>query len=151
MDVPFDILSKMERFCAFQERSEAEVRKKLNATPLSMAQRDEIVRRLQEDDFLNEKRFVEIFVRSKIKEQWGKYKIKQALFAKGISASITDAALEALDATAYSEMLATCVEKWKRQHTADAHERNKLIRFLLTRGFEMDEILNIVKNNDCNF
>jgi len=142
MDVPADILAKLERFCAFQERSEQEVRKKLCTTPLSAAQRDEIVRRLKEDDFLNETRFVDVFVRSKVKEQWGKYKIKQALFAKGISAQLMDEAMDAIDDELYMEMLRNCIEKWKRMHSADVGCRNKLMRFLLTRGFSTDEILN---------
>lgn len=142
MDVPADILSKMERFCAFQERSEAEVRKKLCASPLSSGQRDEIIRRLKENDFLNEPRFVELFIRSKIKDQWGKYKIRQALLAKGIPIPMVDDGMLAVDDDLYAQMLTNSIEKWKRTHDQDAENRNKLIHYLLSRGFAMDEIIN---------
>lgn len=145
MDVPADILNKLERYCAFQERSEVEVRKKLRDTPLSSGQRDEIIRRLKENDFLNEQRFVEIFVRSKIKDQWGKYKIRQALFAKGIPTPMVDEAMAAVDEDLYAEMLNNCIDKWKRMHPEEAENRNKLMHFLLSRGFATDEIINALR------
>lgn len=145
IDVPADILNKMERYCAFQERSEVEVRKKLCATPLSSAQRDEVVRRLKEGDFLNEQRFVEIFVRSKIKDQWGKYKIGQALYAKGIPTALAEEAIASVDEDLYAEMLGKCIEKWKRLHPEDVENRNKLMHFLLSRGFAAGEIINALR------
>lgn len=145
MDVPADVLNKMERYCAFQERSEVEVRKKLCATPLSSAQRDEIIRRLKENDFLNEARFVEIFTRSKIKDQWGKYKIRQALFEKGIPTSMVDEAMAAIDEELYAEMLNDCIEKWKRLHPEEVENRNKMMHYLLSRGFATDEIIKAIR------
>ena len=38
-------------------------------------------------------------------------------------------------------MLAATVDKWKRLNQADADDRAKLIRALLTKGFEMGEIM----------
>ncbi|MCQ2276971.1 MAG: RecX family transcriptional regulator [Bacteroidales bacterium] len=145
MDVPADILTKLEHFCAFQERCESEVRKKLTTMPCSVAQRDEIIRRLREHDFLNDQRYVETFVRSKIHEQWGKLKIRQALHAKSVDAQLIDEYLEAIDEDDYKKMLGDAIDKWKRQHKADENDKPKLFRYLLTRGFSTSEVMDALK------
>lgn len=141
MDVPGDVLSKMERFCAFQERCEADVRKKLSSFPCSVAQRDAIVQQLIDNDFLNEQRFVEIFVRSKVKECWGKLKIRQALFAKKVAADLVDSQMATIDEEQYQQNLVSVMDKWKRLNPSDVDNRSKLIRTLLTKGYEMGDIL----------
>lgn len=146
MDVPSDILSKLERYCAFQERCEAEVRQKLFSMPISVAQRDEIVRRLKDADFLNEERFVDVFIRSKMRSNhWGKGKIKQALFVKGVCGDLVDSKLNEIDSDEYAQLLHEVIEKWKKQNPADSDNRAKLIRSLISKGFEMGEIMNAVK------
>lgn len=145
MDVPADILTKLEHFCAFQERCESEVRKKLTTMPCSVAQRDEIIRRLREHDFLNDQRYVETFVRSKIHEQWGKLKIRQALHAKSVDAQLIDEYLDAIDEDDYKKMLGDAIDKWKRQHKADENDKPKLFRYLLTRGFSTSEVMDALK------
>jgi len=145
MDLPADILSQLERFCVYQERCEQDVRKKLTATPCSVAQRDALIQHLREFDFLNEERYVDTFVRSKIHEQWGKLKIRQALRAKGIDVQLIEDRFSTIDEDEYRQMLDDTMAKWKRLHSADADNKNKLIRFLLNRGFTMDEVLSAVK------
>lgn len=146
MDVPADILSKLERFCAFQERCEADVRKKLTSLPCSVAQRDEIIRRLREHDFLNDRRFVELFVRSKFHECWGKLKIRQALFAKSIEPTLIDEFVNGIDEAEYAQMIAEVVGKWKRLHADDADDKQKLFRYMLTRGFTIGEVMKAMNN-----
>lgn len=145
MDVPADVLTKLEHFCAFQERCESEVRKKLTTMPCSVAQREEIIRRLREHDFLNDQRYVETFVRSKIHEQWGKLKIRQALHAKSVDAQLIDEYLDAIDEDDYKKMLGDAIDKWKRQHKADENDKPKLFRYLLTRGFSTSEVMDALK------
>lgn len=146
MDVPSEILGKLERYCAYQERCEADVRRKLFSIPCSVAQREEIIRRLKELDFLNETRFVESFVRSKIQEHWGRLKIRQALSLKGIDPMLVSEQLATVNEEEYEQMLATVADKWKHLHAADAQDRSKLIRHLLSKGFEMDLIMKIIRN-----
>lgn len=141
MDIPADILSKLERYCAYQERSEVEVRKKLGSLAVSATMSDEVVRVLKEDDFLNEHRFAEIFIRSKVKEHWGKLKIRQGLYAKGIPADIINEQMEQMDEEAYQEMLRENIDKWKRLNAADVENKPKLIRHMLTKGFSIEEIM----------
>lgn len=144
MDIPAEILSKLERYCAYQERSEVEVRKKLGSLAVSATMSDEVVRVLKEDDFLNEHRFAELFIRSKVKEQWGKLKIRQGLYAKGIPAEIINEQMDLIDEESYREMVRATIEKWKRLNAADADNKPKLIRHMLSKGFAIEEIMSIL-------
>ena len=127
--------------------AEQDVRKKLTATPCSVAQRDAIIEHLREFDFLNEERYVDTFVRSKIREQWGKLKIRQALRVKNIDPKLIDERFADIDEEEYRQMLEETIAKWRRINAGDADNKNKLIRFLLNRGFQMDEVLAAVKQD----
>ena len=142
VEVPSDIMVKMERYCAYQERCEADVRKKMTGLTISSAQREEILRRLKDQSFVDDARFAALFVRGKMrKNQWGRLKIRQGLYAKGVAPAIIDQAIAGIDPDEYTAMLAATVDKWKRLNQADADDRAKLIRALLTKGFEMGEIM----------
>lgn len=147
MDLPAELLSQLERFCVYQERCEQDVRKKLTATPCSVAQRDAIIEHLREFDFLNEERYVDTFVRSKLHEQWGRLKIRQALRVKNIDPKLIDERFADIDEEEYRQMLEETIAKWRRINAGDADNKNKLIRFLLNRGFQMDEVLAAVKQD----
>ena len=98
IDVPSDILVKLERYCAYQERCEADVRKKMVGLAISSAQRDEIMRRLIDQKFVDDARFAALFVRGKMREnQWGRLKIRQGLYAKGVDSAIIDQAIADID------------------------------------------------------
>ena len=67
-----DLLHKMKNFCAYQERAEHEVERKLKAMWVDPDQIAEIIDKLKNENYLNEERFVELFVRSKVNQKrWG--------------------------------------------------------------------------------
>jgi regulatory protein len=141
MEIPSDIMTKMERFCAWQERCENDVRRKLTSFSLSDNQQNEIVKRLKENRFLDDERYVESFVRSKVKAAWGKQKIVAALRAKRISSALIEQYCAQIPAEDYQEQLRSAIEKWQRLHPNVEHAREKLIRHLLSKGYGIDEIL----------
>ncbi len=145
MDIPADILSKLEHYCAYQERSESEVRKKMGTFAVSVAMGDEIIRVLKDLDFLNEPRFAEAFIRSKVKDHWGKLKIRQGLYAKGVPAEIINEQMEGIDEELYQAMMLETIEKWKQHNPGDADNKPKMIRYMLSKGFSMDEIMPLTK------
>lgn len=145
MDIPAELLAKLERYCAYQERSEAEVRKKMGTLAVPVAMADEIVKELKAGDFLNEPRFAETYVRSKMKEKWGKLKIRQGLYLKGIDAEIIQEQMENIDDEEYMDVVRETIEKWKRLNSKDADNRPKLIRHMLSKGFAMDDFMTLLK------
>ena len=138
MEVPTDIMAKMERFCAWQERCENDVRRKLTSFRLSDSQEDAVVKSLKENGFLDEHRYVESFVRSKVKASWGRQKIVAALRAKGIPSDLIQSACSEISA---DDRLRTAIDKWQRLHPDAANAREKLIRHLLSKGYRIGEVL----------
>jgi regulatory protein len=145
MDIPAGLLAKLERYCAYQERSEAEVRKKMGTLAVPVAMADEIVKELKACDFLNETRFAETYVRSKLKEKWGKLKIRQGLYQKGIAAEVIQEQMDLIDDDQYMDVVRDTIEKWKRLNSKDADNRPKLIRHMLSKGFAMDDFISLLK------
>lgn len=140
-EIPSDIMTKMERFCAYQERCENDVRRKLTSFHLSENQEDEIVRSLLEDGFLNEERYAEVFVRSKVKAAWGRQKIVSALRAKRIPNELIHRVWGTVSDEEYRETLRSVIGKWLRAHGETENTREKLVRHLLSKGYGLEDIL----------
>jgi len=136
-------LRKAELFCAYQERSQEEVRRKLHGWKLPDEQVEWIISELISGNFLNELRFAKAFAEGKFRiKGWGKQKIKYALHAKGISEYCIAKALESIDdKEAYQAMLKQQAEKWLRSHPNTEQKKQKLIRYLLTKGYSYEEII----------
>mgnify|MGYP003349540929 CR=1 FL=1 len=99
------------------------------------------------ENFLNEERYVKFFVNAHSKKKWGKTKIKMALLRKGIDSSIIKKYLDALDEEDYEKQLKTVAEKkWNSIRANSLREKkNKLLRFLLSKGYEMNRALQAIK------
>src|SRR5690606_6548026 len=77
---------KIEAFCAYQERCDQEIRKKLHSWNLYSEDVDILISHLIQTNFLNEERFAAAFVSRKFRiKRWGRIKIKQHLKQKNIS------------------------------------------------------------------
>jgi len=98
---------------------------------------DFIEQKLYENDFLNDTRFCNAYVHDKVEYQaWGRMKIRAGLNALQLPDSAISQALENIDETVYFRNLRALVS----QRRADPEE--KLLRFLLQRGFTYEEIKN---------
>ena len=81
-----EALSKLMKYCAYQDRCHQEVRTKLIQLEVYGDKLEQVMSRLIEEDFLNEERFARSFARGKFRiKKWGKNKITQALKRKNIS------------------------------------------------------------------
>ncbi|MBQ7489156.1 MAG: RecX family transcriptional regulator [Bacteroidales bacterium] len=143
-----ELLEKMRKYCAYQERSILEVREKLKPSTLPQDKIDIIIQRLVNDDFINEERFTECFVRGKFKtKQWGKNKIRQHLFLKGIDATTANKHLSSdIDENEYFEVLKAQIDKYIK--IIDASTENglaKLFRHFTSKGYEYDNIKKALK------
>ena len=65
------ILDKMAKYCAYQERSVKEVTDKLKTFEISEKDREEIINYLIDNKFVNDERFAHAFVRGKINQSAG--------------------------------------------------------------------------------
>lgn len=130
---------RLERYCAYQERSHRQVKEKLREMGMIPLAIDEIIVHLITHNFLNEERFARSYARGKFRiKKWGRYKITQGLKQHGLSDYIIEAGLEEIDEEEYMEVFESVAEK---KYNA-INERNvykakaKLANYLLYRGWE---------------
>ena len=150
--MPFDeILSRLTARCSTTELCLSDIRKKLDATDITEKEKERILHRLLDEGYVDEARYARAFVRDKFRfSGWGKVKIAQGLRAKQISSTDINEALKEIDEDDYRQTLREALKAKRRSlHEKSDYETNaKLIRFALSRGYEMNVILNEVKASD---
>jgi len=138
---------KIEQYCAYQERSQQEVRDKLYDMGLHQKEVEELISELVVDNFLNEERFAITYARGKFRiKHWGKNKIKQNLKLKKVSEYCIKKALKEIDPEEYYKVLKTELQK-KSDKLKDKDpfiRKNKIAQYLGSRGFEMDLVWDLL-------
>ena len=103
---------KAANFCAYQERSQKEVRNKLYSYGLYTDQVDELLSDLIVDGYVNEERFAKAFIGGKFRiKKWGRVKILQAIALHKISDYCIREGLKEIDEDEYEATLIEIIEK----------------------------------------
>jgi len=109
-----------------------------------------VLNELREKSFIDDQVFANHFIEEKLKrKRWGTNKIRAALFNKGISASIIDEVLKSFDSEedqneAALSLVKKKYENLKKRETDNRKLKQKLIAFLLSRGFEYEISVEVV-------
>ena len=143
-----EALQKAAKFCAYQERSQAEVRRKLLSWGMERETAESIIAELTSQGFLSEQRYANAFVSGKYHlKSWGREKIIRTLQVQGISERCIREALQSVDFSDYESCIRKVAEKWERSHAQlpENERRWKLRAYLFSRGFEPDEIQKVVE------
>jgi regulatory protein len=144
---PEKALTKAQRYCAFQERSQQEVRDKLYSWGLHRNQVEQLISELIGDGFLKEERFAEAFAGGKFRiKKWGKVKIKQALKAKQVSDPLIRKALASISDRDYRKMLEKVIAD-KASKTVASNPftfKQQLARYAISRGFEAELVWEVI-------
>jgi len=144
-------LAKAEHYCAYQERSQQEVRDKLYEWGVYPSVVERIISKLIESNYLNEQRFAMAYATGKFRQKgWGKIKIKQGLKLKKVSEPLIKLALKSIDGDEYLEMLRKIIQKKEGSITEKvAYKRKyKLHQYALSRGFENDLIGDVLREEE---
>lgn len=139
-------IDRIYKFCAYQDRSVYETRLKIRSLKIQEMNEDQLIDRLIADKFLDDVRFAQHFVQGKMNAKgWGVAKIKQGLFQKGIPESIIKEVLREIDETQYLDNLKREIQKWKKVNDMNAQTKPKLIRFLMSKGYSYDQVINEIE------
>jgi regulatory protein len=144
-------LAKAEHYCAYQERSQQEVRDKLYEWGLYSNMVENVIIQLIAGNFLNEERFANAYTRGKFNQKgWGKNKIKQGLKFKKVSDPLIKKALQSINGDDYLRMLHKVIEKKNAllNEKEPYKRRYKLHQYAFSRGYENDLIADVLKNSD---
>jgi regulatory protein len=145
---PDQVLDKMAKYCAYQERCVKDVTEKLKTFELTQKEKDEILDYLIDNRFVNNIRFAQAFVKGKINQSgWGLNKIRFHLMQKGIDKEIIDEALQTYDEDAYRQRLINVLKiKAKTVKAENDFERNrKLAAYAMQKGFEANLAWEVIK------
>ena len=138
-------LEKAMRYCMYQERCVLDIEQRFEAWGLPKQKWDELVDKLLADDFINEARYIESFVRGKFfGKKWGRHKIILGLKKKKISGSAIERIMnEEISEEDYNQMIRKLIEFKSEQieKVEGLQKRDKIYRFLIGKGFESDLIV----------
>lgn len=139
-------LAKAMRYCSFQERCQLDLTNRFIAWNVKKEDYDTIIDVLIADDFLNENRYVEAFVRGKFKiKKWGINKIKMGLMAKQVydETQFMRVFKEEIEMEEYLRTITELIEK--KSHLiveeGEIKKRDKLYRYMLGKGYESDLVV----------
>lgn len=140
-----EILKRLEYFCAYQERCEFDVLEKVKKLGLQNPEKTEmLIKRLQKDGFLDQKRFVNSYITGKVSiKKWGVNKIRAGLVQKRIEPVIIARGIMEIDAGLYQENLQSLFEKKilaLKDYKTDYQQKSKVIRYLSGKGYSSEEI-----------
>jgi len=144
-------LAKAEHYCAYQERSQQEVRDKIYEWGLWPDAVENIISQLIGDNFLNEERFAKAYAQGKFRQKgWGKIKIKQGLKLKKVPEVLIKKALLMIPDDDYLKTLEDTIAKKDRtlSEKNPLKRRFKIQQHAFSRGFENDLILFVLKASD---
>lgn len=142
------VLDKMAKYCAYQERCVKDVIEKLKTFDIPQKDKDEILAYLLDNRFVNDERFAKSFVKGKINQSgWGLNKIRFHLMQKGIAKELIDTALQGTDEDSYRqrliEVLASKAKTVKAEN--DFEKKRKLAAYAMQRGFEAPLVWEVLK------
>jgi regulatory protein len=144
-------LKKAMALCAGREYCSEDIRMKLDSWGLNSHDVESVMNKLIKENFINDKRYAEAFVKDKYNHnKWGKVKIAAQLRAKRIGSEFIESALARLDEDEYRQtirhILASHRKFVKAKNQFDL--KGKLLRFGLSKGFESHILYDILNETD---
>lgn len=119
---------------------------KLRKYGLTEEDADEVLDSLRELKFVDEARYARSFARDKVRfSGWGRNKIRQQLMLKHIPAALITEGLDAIEPADYKDALIRAAKaKVKSLYLTEYGDRTKLLKHLMTRGFEAELSMKMV-------
>lgn len=145
-----DALIKARYYCAQQERSTFEIKRKLYNWKVPEKQFEIIIAHLIDTDFLSEKRFAQLYAKSKLNQgKWGILKIRAALLKHEINQPIIEETIGDLDQEKIRENMEMLAKKKLDELNQRGAEQKpeKLKFFLASKGYETEQIFDFLNNN----
>lgn len=136
----------MRALCSRREYCRRDVLKKvMTALDGDSAKAEEIVQKLVEEKYVDDRRYAAAFARDKSAiSGWGQAKIKYMLAAKGVDRDIISEALGEIDDKRADDRLQKLMENKARSLKDDPQRRMKLLRFGVGRGYGYEEVLFVI-------
>ena len=150
------LLDRAIRILAMRDHSEQELRRKLAAPVMSKngpealdvtpEELEQVVAWCIENRYLDDNRFVGQFIASRSRKGYGPARIRQELSQKGIARQAVEQAMRECDIDWVSLARAQAQRKYGEPLPSAFAQKVKIQRFLLYRGYLMEDIQEIWRN-----
>ncbi len=144
-----EIKLKLVNYCVYQERCHYEVEQKMREFLLIPEAKDDIFLYLMKENYLNEERFTRSYIRGKFYiKHWGRNKIKMNLKQKGITERLISKCMDEIDVDDYEKAFMKIYHDYfsKQKGMKDYQKKSKTIKYLISKGYEYDVVLDVVNN-----
>ncbi len=155
------LLDRAMRILSLRDHSEAEFRQKLTLAEQRAAHfRQEAPPEISEEDvervvawcyqhsYLDDARFAQHFVASRGRKGYGPQRIRMELGQKGIDRTLAENALAATEIDWAAQAFSVAERKFGLPLPTEWKEKAKVQRFLLAKGFFMEDIQAVFRNFD---
>jgi regulatory protein len=133
---------------SYREHSTKELINKLKARGNTEEDINTTIKRLHEMNYLNDERFAEIFVRSRISKPLGASRILQELVQKGVNSTLAKQVIANSDADWFELAKQLKIRRFGEEISQDFKEKAKQSRYLQYRGFDFEQIKYAVSSQD---
>lgn len=133
--------TKAAKFCAYQERTQQQLRDKLYNWGLYGDDVEEVIAFTISEGFINEERFAQSYASGHFRlKKWGKLKIKNGLVQKGLSTYCIDKGIEEIKEEEYLATIEELLSKKYQQLKDDQAyiKKQKAVKHLIQKGYESD-------------
>ena len=132
-------LGRLRKWCSMQGRSTLDARKKILLWGGSEGESEQAIRLMMKEDFISEDRYIEAYVRVHVEhKKWGPYRVVAGLRSKGIPMSRAQIAVDAVSREVVLDALNELVQ---RRASELPERRDRVIRFLMNKGYNVQDIL----------
>ncbi|MDY1037185.1 recombination regulator RecX [Lelliottia sp. CFBP8978] len=150
------LLDRAVRILAVRDHSEQELRRKLSAPVMgkngpeqidaTAEDYDRVIAWCYEYRYLDDTRFVTRYIASRSRKGYGPARIRQELNQKGVARASIEQAMRECDINWCELARAQAIRKYGEPLSREFSEKVKIQRFLLYRGFLMEDIQDIWRN-----
>ena len=140
-------LARAAKLCSGSEHCSSQIREKLLNWGVSLEESEDIISYLIKEKYIDDVRFCRAYCHDKFYySHWGRVKIRQMLRHLHLTDAEIAEGLEVIPEEAYLQTIADVLRQKNRTlRDTDSYQRKgKLVRHLLSRGFEMELAIDAV-------
>ncbi len=139
------ITDKAKALLAKQDYSHMQLQDKLNSLGYDPLEVASVVTYCEQQGWIDDRRLIERYAHQRVDKGYGPFHIAQALIAKKISESLVAQVLAGFDHESWAKAAHVALKKLAQgENLADFSVKRKVIRQLVARGFNDDQIASVL-------
>lgn len=141
------------RYCflllKYRSRSRAEIISRLKRRKVSLSEIKKITDYLEENNYINDREFTRLFIATCLEKGWGPKRIEFTLKRLGIGEELRREVFK--DKERYIVRLRELLENRIFRYQREKNSSQKILRYMLSRGFEYEDIIRQMQEMEIKF